>query len=155
MKLSNGFEIISIPDYSHITDAAKTRWANLIAALRSGKYRQIDGSLRQETGFCCLGVACDLVVSDEANWEYGGKGGYVFRVGTAKEAAILPTPIRALYNFDPAHGAGFRCQAVVRDERLQSRDLASLNDDGVIFLEIADILEKALNGGYNKVKEQK
>jgi len=32
-----------------------------IEALRSGKYRQIDGVLASENGsFCCLGVACEI-----------------------------------------------------------------------------------------------
>lgn len=29
-----------------------------IAALRSGKYNQTRGSLRDQFGYCCLGVAC-------------------------------------------------------------------------------------------------
>ena len=32
----------------------------LVAALRSGKYKQCTGALRKDDGFCCLGVACDV-----------------------------------------------------------------------------------------------
>lgn len=42
----------------------KARW---LEALRSGKYKQARGRLRDESGaMCCLGVLCDLV--DPAGW---------------------------------------------------------------------------------------
>lgn len=51
--------------------AIKRRW---LKALRSGKYKQGTGSLRDGDGFCCLGVLCDVVKNDKAlklNWEGG------------------------------------------------------------------------------------
>lgn len=48
----------------------KSKW---VAALRSGKYTQAKEKLRSPDGFCCLGVACDLlpdVVSWNPVWEY-------------------------------------------------------------------------------------
>lgn len=41
----------------------KQKW---IAALLSGDYEQTTGCLRNENGFCCLGVACD--VEDSSGW---------------------------------------------------------------------------------------
>lgn len=38
--------------------ALRDRW---VAALRSGQYPQSKGSLRTHTGYCCLGVLCDVV----------------------------------------------------------------------------------------------
>jgi hypothetical protein len=35
----------------------KTKW---VAALLSNKYEQTTGALRDGTGYCCLGVLCDL-----------------------------------------------------------------------------------------------
>lgn len=35
----------------------KDRW---ITALRSEKYSQTKGNLRDDEGYCCLGVLCDL-----------------------------------------------------------------------------------------------
>ena len=35
----------------------KAKW---IAALRSGKYSQTHGSLYMNSGYCCLGVLCEL-----------------------------------------------------------------------------------------------
>ena len=39
-----------------------------IAALRSGDYTQTGSHLRDETGFCCLGVLCDIINPD--GWTY-------------------------------------------------------------------------------------
>ena len=44
----------------------------LAAALRSGKYRQTRGRLRDSKGFCCLGVACEI--SGVGKWN--GDEGY-------------------------------------------------------------------------------
>jgi hypothetical protein len=48
----------------------KEVWVN---ALRSGKYEQGSEKLRSVTGYCCLGVLCDLY-SQEHNtqWEFRG-----------------------------------------------------------------------------------
>ena len=48
----------------------KQKW---IDALRSDKYEQGSGKLRSVTGYCCLGVLCDLY-SQEHNtqWEFRG-----------------------------------------------------------------------------------
>jgi len=40
-----------------MNQAIKAQW---IAALRSGEYQQTVGRLRSSTGYCCLGVLCDL-----------------------------------------------------------------------------------------------
>lgn len=47
--------------------------AEWVAALRSGKYKQTIGNLRDTRGFCCLGVACDIagleaVPSADGSW---------------------------------------------------------------------------------------
>lgn len=39
----------------------------VIEALHSGKYQQTIGTLRDEKGYCCLGVVCDIM--DSAAWE--------------------------------------------------------------------------------------
>ncbi|MDE3022805.1 MAG: hypothetical protein KGI54_13265, partial [Pseudomonadota bacterium] len=38
-----------------------------VAALLSGKYEQIRGALRRGSGFCCLGVLCDI--SETGVWK--------------------------------------------------------------------------------------
>lgn len=56
-----------------------TKW---LAALRSGKYKQMQEKLRGQTdsgavGFCCLGVLCDLAVKDGGGTGEGWFGDYV------------------------------------------------------------------------------
>lgn len=43
-----------------------------LAALTSGEYKQARGQLRDDIGFCCLGVACDLYIKEtgEGRWEH-------------------------------------------------------------------------------------
>lgn len=47
----------------------KTKW---LKALRSGKYKQTTRFLKDENGYCCLGVLCDLhrlsKVNKRARW---------------------------------------------------------------------------------------
>lgn len=42
----------------------KAKW---VEALRSGKYKQVTGRLHKKTGFCCLGVACEI---NRSGWEW-------------------------------------------------------------------------------------
>lgn len=44
-----------------------------VDALRSGEYEQTTGRLRDDAGFCCLGVACDLYGKEKnVAWEEDG-----------------------------------------------------------------------------------
>jgi hypothetical protein len=42
----------------------KANRAKLSAALRSGEYTQAELRLKTPTGYCCLGVACDLALKE-------------------------------------------------------------------------------------------
>ncbi len=56
-----------------LTKAQRALRADWMAALRSGEYAQTTAVLRrkgEDAGFCCLGVACDVV--DPDRWESGG-----------------------------------------------------------------------------------
>jgi len=44
--------------YKRLPKNFKRKW---IKALRSGKYKQIEGTMRTKEGYCCLGVACSVV----------------------------------------------------------------------------------------------
>lgn len=53
-----------------LTKAQRALRADWMAALRSGEYAQTTGVLKKPgigAGFCCLGVACDIV--DPDRWE--------------------------------------------------------------------------------------
>ena len=44
------------------TNKDKVQFEKWIKALRSGKYKQTTGTLQDDQGYCCLGVACKVVV---------------------------------------------------------------------------------------------
>lgn len=106
----------------------KAKW---IAALRSGKYPRTQGKLRRPTGFCCLGVLCDLV--DPLHWSptatvvtYDHKNDY-FIYGT-DETPAYNMPPRQVYDITGLTQA-------------QANELANRNDHGASFEEIAEIIE--------------
>lgn len=126
----------------------KNKW---IKALRSGKYKQTKGSLcddfekkgeldNKEYGYCCLGVACAIVSPKSASFlqrkaskaKNGSFGGFIqdfeknFKgLGLSK---LIPKELvgaEDTYNYLTSH-------------------LASMNDDGNNFDEVADYIEKNL-----------
>jgi hypothetical protein len=112
-----------LPDEERLSPEFKAKW---LAALRSGKYEQGRGFLRSENDcYCCLGVALDLcgVVWKADSWRDG-------RYGTAEHGSwaypIAPERKTLGLTLDQAH------------------ELASLNDMGKSFAEIADYIEKNL-----------
>ena len=126
--------------------AARKRWVEM---LRSGKYEQLAGALASPDGArrCCLGVACDPVVSgleiaasldektDTLAFESGRWFGDCDEEKITWETAALPTLI--------SHSLGFggdKSPAVFFKDSF-SESLADLNDNGVPFAEIADAIE--------------
>lgn len=110
----------------------KKEW---VAALRSGKYQQGRGQLRQHNEYCCLGVLCDIASK-------GGIGNWVDDVAfvTDKEGAemsSLPASVRIWADLDRT------------DPIINGGSLSSYND-GVgkfephSFTEIADLIEAHL-----------
>lgn len=132
----------------------KQKW---IEALRSGKYKQSKKALRNDDGFCCLGVACDLMDSE---WKYqDDEGEYYFD----SENNVLPESVKAWI------GTEFRNPRIYPNKNdisrikgeLSSRTtggnrlinhldemgsitLAELNDNGFSFEFIAEMIEKYL-----------
>ncbi len=120
------------------TDAeAQRRNREWIAALRSGEYAQATGYLRTPDGFCCLGVACDLI--DPSRW--GARE--IVKVPMSKKQAEffcygielsgLPADIQSAYCM--RSGNGWLAQAEA---------LTAMNDSGKTFAEIADVIEREL-----------
>ncbi len=103
---------------------------NWVDALRSGKYKQGQKALRQETPegsrFCCLGVACDL--EDPKKWRNleGGKADFDYHQGWLSQELLAKL--------------GFN--------HMEQSSLANMNDNqGKTFDEIARYLEiNYLNG---------
>ena len=103
-----------------------------VAAMRSGKYKQSSNALRDQAGFCCLGVACDLY--DDSKWEWGKAGRY-FNYGGGEGAPVdfPPDYVNALLN----NGGPL----IVRIGS-GAFHLSRLNDSmGWTFAQIADAIE--------------
>lgn len=113
-----------------MTSEARKLWSS---ALRSGKYSQGTNYLNKKGSYCCLGVACDLYNKHVAPLD------------------IQPCPHRedvVLYD-----GQGSGCPEAVKKwlditslgdltEEEDSRSLAGLNDGGMSFAEIADVIDR-------------
>lgn len=135
--------------------------ANLVEALRSGNYTQGQLKLRTHTDkFCCLGVACDLVDPDDwdrTDFEY---------IYDDDSTTSMSFNVRESYGFRTSTG-GFKWSTVPDDliERLNKDlqfgiagkeitpdshcTLARLNDVGVSFDLIADLIESEANLFYS------
>ena len=100
------------------------KWVN---ALRSGKYKQCQKTLHDGEGFCCLGVAIDLL---GVKWRKSVDGEYY--PGYSREHMVLPDKIRKQIGMKNQAGRVV-CNNVY---------LSELNDNGKSFDEIADIIEK-------------
>ncbi len=135
----------------------KEQW---LARLRSGQDRQITQRLGDgEGGFCCLGVLCELAV----------EAGILTHDGTAsapdKDDATIDLPVQRDYAAAQMQSATTVLPAVVvawafpgdHDTRTMLRlqsggwpsaeprqdSLANMNDRGITFAKIADVIEKA------------
>lgn len=104
-----------------------------VAALRSGKYIQSYNRLRSPSGYCCLGVLCDIAASKT---EVGGwvltSNGWVFNTDDDYADDTLPDEV--------VEWAGL----VDGNPDTSEFTLAYNNDHGKSFLEIADIIEREL-----------
>ena len=128
------------------------RW---VAALKTGNYPKTRGTLHDDCGFCCLGVATDLVLVDENEyWNYSHSASrsnvYTCRNGTT----ILPDSVAELLNFgynlsgvfelnelSPGLQAAILALSPVEDE-YKRVSLATINDYTDDFDLIIEILEE-------------
>lgn len=101
------------------------RW---VSALRSGDYAQGIGYLNNAGNYCCLGVLCEIVkeeinlpVSDHRLVEYGKVG----------NVAVLPPEV--VYFTEMRTDDGFLSNGLT---------LAGMNDKGMNFNKIADVIEE-------------
>lgn len=109
----------------------------LIEALRSGKYQQAFNQLRTEDGFCCLGVAEDVLGDEE--WERGpdGRWGKSEGVGGVQTMRLRATTLAKL---GWSYASGILDDDVEWDGQRPTY-LGNLNDLGCPFSQIADIIE--------------
>lgn len=122
-----------------------------LIALRSDQYEQGSGRLRRGDTYCCLGVLCDIV--DPEGWKAGideGMEATTRPYGDAGATQFLPYEVLELI------GLADQEPMVTIDEEFSDRavavglkyypgstvGVATLNDDGVPFSQIARLLEK-------------
>jgi len=122
----------------------------LIAALRSGEYKQGQGRLCRaiadgSRSFCCLGVLTDLAVKEgvlpDGKWVELDL--YALRYGKCAASAYLPSEVQEWSGMQSIAGNLPKAVHVWRDdsgEMLTSLD--GFNDAGYTFDQIADIIEK-------------
>lgn len=117
----------------------KERVAKLVAALRSGAYKQEIGVLHLEDAYCVLGVACEI--SNLGRWEGAGGSPQGYRIeGLSSGGNPYGPPPKVMdYYGWSTPGADL---TVPLDGRPTS--LADLNDSGFTFEEIADLIEAGL-----------
>ena len=92
------------------------------AALRSGTYNQTRGSLRTSTGFCCLGVGCDVAI----------KSGEVPEVG---DTLLEIKGLCSLGNNDPPKELSVTCKV---GDGAYKKDFLGLSDNVTYFAEQLD-----------------
>jgi hypothetical protein len=126
----------------------KQKW---VSALRSGKYIQATGALRNEDGFCCLGVLCDVYDSDkwrepipredleeesdeDFKWIYADEGDNY----TYEQTEVLPIHIARIARLEHQN------PEVPFGVSKTMTQLAVINDSGASFAEIADLIETHL-----------
>jgi len=125
----------------------KQKW---IDALRSGKYEQGSEKLRTVSGYCCLGVLCDLYAQEHnTEWEFRGneetnlqpKDYWYFE----DQSEFVPESVMDWAGFTE------NCPVVKIDVEEKDEDnwfyhegLADLNDSGYTFNELSNLIEQQL-----------
>lgn len=110
-----------------------------IEALESGKYEQGQGTLREEDSFCCLGVLCDLYHDevDDEDWcyveddQWNPEGYFTF----LDNSDVLPQAVMDWAGMDSAN-------PIVNVGIDNADTLADVNDNGMAFQDIAQIIRK-------------
>jgi hypothetical protein len=125
------------------------RW---VAALRSGSYAQGSGQLRHRNDFCCLGVLCDAVESERWRLASHSEDGYIYlrAEGSDTDGSIGYIDFEGAFRYEgsketlPRDIRERACLAGANGGFGDGTSLAGLNDAGVPFTDIANLIEAAL-----------
>lgn len=116
--------------YPKMDPAFKAKW---VEALRSGKFRQGDGALarlkNKRYEYCCLGVACAIQPTIE-------------RTQQAQEG-VYESVTYGLFDGEQYYLSEAQRKAIGLDYHA-GQALATMNDDGATFAQIADWIEANL-----------
>src|ERR1700745_3372206 len=115
----------------------KKRWTD---ALRSGDYEQGSHALHKDNSFCCLGVSCEVFKEDlklEVTYEVQESG--TIRYFYDGKSTFLPPKVVDLLEI---RDAGELKWPIRSPRGTSDRFLSVLNDHGLTFIEIADIIDE-------------
>jgi hypothetical protein len=120
----------------------KSRAMELVAALRSGKYKQGRHTLFRDDKYCCLGVACNISRVSKFVQDPDRMPGEYYYDG---ERAVLPDSVKKYFGLRYGNGR-FSNPIPVKDPILgdlrHCSTLTELNDMGWTFEQIAAFIEK-------------
>lgn len=103
-----------------------------VAALRSGNYKQRAAHLRKGDRFCCLGVLCDIHLQTHPECgPFGEHTGYMGHLAALPQSVMRWSGIRTRYGDVGPNYPG------------PTKLLVTMNDNGLSFDEIADIIERS------------
>lgn len=123
----------------------KRKW---LKALRSGKYTQTEGTLKDSEGNCCLGVLCDLYAKEHGReWVRDETSYSIYRLKGQKLSDALPSNVSKWAGLgrhaDPV--VSYECYDANDDEEVSKVSLSQLNDEERLdFKGIADVISKSL-----------
>jgi len=114
----------------------------LVEALRSGEYEQAYGRLKDDEGYCCLGVACDiyrrLEKPDECKWDHEDSSHVFYTTEKGIEEGELPDDVSDWLGFSDNIGT----LSLDAEERDTYVSLIDLNDsEEYTFNDIAKVIE--------------
>ena len=126
----------------------KQKW---IDALRSGKYEQGSEKLRSVSGYCCLGVLCDLYAQEHnVEWEFRGRGGTYLQPQDYwyfdDQSEFLPKIVMNWAGLK-THNPSVRVDIEDNfddDNSFYTDEIANVNDSGYTFMDLSKIIEQQL-----------
>lgn len=107
-----------------ITTSVLQQW---VQALESGKYKQTKDQLQDSTGFCCLGVLCDIINPE----------------GWYKDYQAFNHPLADTDTYCEMINEDLQEQ--LKHYNISAKNLAYMNDGGSSFLEIAEEIKQSCN----------
>ena len=114
-----------------------------VAALRSGEYEQTQAVLKRgDEGMCCLGVLCDIYHKTENKGEW--VGGYFYDTEGGESDTELTDSVgvwASIKENDAWVPITTRTPDIDRGFTSERTYLAALNDEGLSFSQIADVIE--------------
>lgn len=111
-----------------------------IDALRSGKYKQGRGTLKDGDSFCCLGVLCDVYAKTRRYNGWDSHGTFFDKSFANNSDVDLITPVMDWVGMTNSGGTYYT-------KKGKGNSLMGLNDESKLsFKQIANVIEKEPDG---------